>query len=739
MKALLVSLLILSLNVTLAAQTPTQNPPPTKPVEDEVVRVTTNLVQVDAVVMDKNGKPITDLRADDFEILEDNRPQQVSAFSYISSERSRAESTASEPPPMAVKNAPPLPPAPPKPGEVQRTIVFVIDDLALSLQSFNAVRAGLKKFIDEQMQPGDLAAIVRTGGGAGALQRFTTDKRQLYAAVETARWRISFGNRAGLRTFAENVISLPRAEADERGRSQIGTIMSLENIVRSLKPMPGRKSVIFFSDQFDVLPKPGDLKIGAATTPKPGDSTTPTTDERDPMTGYPAMIGDLVQAAAQSSVVIYTVDARGLVYTGPTATDNSPTGNLITGDPGAQLVTGSWLTGMLDQRSAAVLATQQSLQELAHQTGGIAIVNNNDIGKGLGRIMDELKGYYLIGYRPSETTFARNNGRIPYHRITLKLKRPGLYIRSRSGFYGVTDDGQRKIAARSKAEQLAIALESPFAAGDVRVRLTTLFGNVPQMSFVRMLFHIDARDLSFTDQADGWHEADFDVLASSYGENGLIADYLSRSEKVRARGKSYANLLRHGLNYNLLIPIKKPGPYQLRAAIRDAASDRIGSAYQFVEVPDLKQGHLAVSGIAIRSVVLDLEALSSDSAVYNAALQAGDQAQPTPAVRRFKAGTLMDYGYFIYNAAPGPKGSLPDLHAEVRLFHDGELVTSQEDSAIDSSRLQLDLKRLSARGSLRLSDQMVPGQYVLQIVITDPRAKEKFATATQWIDFDVVK
>jgi VWFA-related protein len=723
----------------LLAQTPPQSPPQPKPGEDEVVRVSTNLVQIDAVVTDKDGKQVTDLRAEDFEILEDNHPQQISAFSYVSTDSSVAGSAAKPLPAAPIKNAPPLPSTAPRPDQVRRTIVFVVDDLALSLQSFNAVRSGLKKFVDEQMRPDDLVAIIRTGGGAAALQRLTYDKRQLYAAIENARWRIGYGNRAGLRLFDENVIPLPKAEADERRISQQGSVMALENIVRSLRVLPGRKSVLFFSDRFETVLSPGDLEIGAAKTPTPGQPPgAAASAERDP-TDYPDLIGGLVRASSQASAVIYTVDARGLVYTGPTAVDSSPTGNMVKGDPAAELVSGSWLTGMLDQRSATLLATQQSLKDLAHQTGGIAIINNNDIGKGIGRIMDDLKGYYLVGYRPSDTTFARRNGRIPYHAITLRLKRPGLHIRSRTGFYGVPDEARQAVGPRSRAEQLVASLESPFAAGEVRLRLTTLFGNVPQTSFVRTLLHIDARDLTFKDQPDGWHQADFDVLASSYGENGLIADYLARSEKIRARGKTYANLLRYGLNYNLLVPIKKPGPYQLRAAVRDSATDRIGSAYQFIEVPELKKGRLALSGIALSGAVLDLASLSSDSAVYNATVQEGESAQPTPAVRRFKAGTLMDYGYVVYNALPGPKSTLPDLRAEVRLFHEGELVTSQAEPAIDTGRLQLDLKRLSSKGRLRLSDQLIHGQYVLQIVVTDPRAKEKYATASQWIDFEIVK
>jgi hypothetical protein len=85
----------------------------------------------------------------------------------------------------------------------------------------------------------------------------------------------------------------------------------------------------------------------------------------------------------------------------------------------------------------------------------------------------------------------------------------------------------------------------------------------------------------------------------------------------------------------------------------------------------------------------------------------------------------------VYNAVPGPKTSLPDLRAQVRLFHDGELVASQDEPAIDTGRMQYDLKRLSSKGRIRLSDQLVPGQYVLQIIITDQQAKSGTTTASQ--------
>lgn len=437
----------------------------------------------------------------------------------------------------------------------------------------------------------------------------------------------------------------------------------------------------------------------------------------------------LVDESNKASTVIYSVDARGVATTSPTASQSDDAGRIV-GNPATDILSGN----LLDQRRNQVWQTQTGLLYVAQETSGLSILNNNDLGKGVDRIMNDLQGYYLFGYRPSELTFPKQRMSVPYHKLTVRLLRPGLQVRSRKGFYGA-EDARAGTQPRAREQRMVAALESPFASGDMRLRLTTLFVNLSHGSFVRTLLHIDARDLSFKEMPYGWHQADIDVMASSYGENGLIADYLSRSETIRARGKTYESLLRYGL----LVPIKKSGPYQLRAAVRDTSTNRIGSAYQFIEVPDLKKGRLALSGIALSSAVLDLAALSATSGVYNAPSDDGEQAQPTPAVRRFKPGMLLDYRYVIYNAVPGPKDSLPELSAQIRLFRDGQLVTSKEESASDPSRLQFDPKRLSAKGELRLSDDLPSGNYVLQIIITNLRPKGQDAIASQWIDLEVVK
>ena len=97
--------------------------------------------------------------------------------------------------------------------------------------------------------------------------------------------------------------------------------------------------------------------------------------------------------------------------------------------------------------------------------------------------------------------------------------------------------------------------------------------------------HIDLHDLTFVSEPDGWHKTVFDVLALTFGDNGQVIDQMSRTQTIRMRGNTFERAQRNGLVYNLSVPIKKAGAYQLRAALRDTATERVGSASQFIEVP----------------------------------------------------------------------------------------------------------------------------------------------------------
>src|SRR5687767_13907346 len=182
-----VFLTVLFFAFTIPVLTQTPKPLPTPIEDDDVVKITTKLVQFDAVVTDKNGNQIKDLKADDFEILQDGKPQTITNFSYVNTESLAQSSQVT-----TVKNGKSVvsPPLPVRPGNTGRIITFIVDDgnCAASLVGMTATREALEKFIVEQMQPSDLVAIYQTRGGTSLLQQYTSDKSQLMSVARKIRW-----------------------------------------------------------------------------------------------------------------------------------------------------------------------------------------------------------------------------------------------------------------------------------------------------------------------------------------------------------------------------------------------------------------------------------------------------------------------------------------------------------------------------------------------------------------------
>ena len=687
--------------------------------EHDVVRITTNLVQVDVSVVDKDNNPVTDLKPEDFEIKEDNRLQKITNFSYTSS-----ASAASVPSTPAEKNVPPaIAPSSLRPSQVKRTMALVVDDIGLSFESTQPVRIALKKFVDTQMQPGDLVAIIRTSGGMGVLQQFTSDKGQLYAAINNIRWNPSGRTGAtSVEAMGGRYDSTPEGQELSEFRNEIlaaGSLEPLAYVIRGLKDLPGRKSIVFFSENLRVTSAIGrnDRLLNAMQS--------------------------VTDAANRASVVIYTQDASGLQPLNYSAADSpSPgTNDIDTATMGSIGVgRGAAEVGLarlraLAERRNVEFETHTVLDYLAQQTGGTFTRYTNDLGAAIRSAMDDQKGYYLIGYRPDESVFDPVLGRPRFHKWDVKVKRPGLKVHHRIGFYGVADE-DRKEAPLTPQARLTKALISPFASGDVHVRLTTLFrGDASKGSYVISLIHIDGRDLTFSEVADGWREAAIDVVAMTFGDNGSIVDKIGRTQTIRVRNDTYQRFLQNGLVYNLSVPVKKPGAYQLRVAVRDAATSRLGSAGQFTEVPDLTKDRLSLSSIVISSA--DPKANATQTTPANPDEEQFEQ-QIGSAVRRLRQGMLLDYGYIIYNAQLDRVKKQPQVQTRIRLLRDGQEIFAGKVNPFDPSG-QTDMQQLIAGGRLQIGNMMLPGQYILQVIVTDQLAKEKFRTATQWTDFEVVK
>ena len=698
-----------------------------------VVRVSLSLVQVDAVVTDKAGQHVTDLTAGDFEIYEDGRLQEITHCSYVA--LPRLATTLEQPAVTPGAPAPPPPPSRLRRAETRRTLALVVDDLGLSFRSTVEVREALRKFVDRQMEPGDLVAIVRAGGGMGALQQFTADKRLLHAAIDRVRFNSAM-SRVGVDPFApigegKNLVDTstgPRgarakagAEVDALRESMLAdaTLAAVGFVINGLRELPGRKGVVLFSDGLSLYETETDRQMiqpaSGGGRGRPAQAAEPGRSSQRSNTRVDDALRRLIDVANRASVVLYSVDTRGLSTLGLGAQDDVNTA-LGTAD-----VSISELQGHLTQRATLNRDTGWGLQTIAQETGGFLLRNQNDLSKGIERVLEDQRGYYLIGYAPDAATFKAERNRPAFHKVKLAVKRPGLQVRSRTGFYGVVD-GDAPAPAKGPVP-LLVALASPFASGDVRLSLTSFFVHEPERGPVlRSVLHLDARDLSLS-AADGALGTTLELLAVTFGDNGMVVDELARVQELRVPPGQLDETLREGIIYRLDVPVKHPGAYQLRVAIRDRATARFGTANQLVEVPDLGKERLALSGIVVGGL--------SGEAGPKATLERDAAA----ALRRFRPGQALAYSFAVYNARRERATGRLQLDAQMRLYRDGEPLTVGERRPIEAAAGET--SAITGGGAFMLGPEMPPGDYVLQVVVTDALAGKKRATATQAIDFQV--
>jgi VWFA-related protein len=657
-----------------------------KPADDDIVRFTTNLVQIDAVVT-KDGKLVTDLKAEDFEIFEDGKKQTITNFSYISNVP--AKSTT----PDAAERDQNLPAAPLKRDDPRRTLAIVVDDLGLSAQSMSDVRRQLRKFVDEQVQPHDLVAIIRTGTQIGALQQFTNDKRLLSRAVDQLRWNAC--SRAGVAVLppTQRILELGTTEQVCGGFSFFSTMKALGAIIDGMAEVPGRKSLMLLSDS-----------LPTETQDSPFFNIDPNSPLND-ATNRVIALNRIAERAIRASVVIYSIDTQGLKTTGVTAADRFS---------GSVRQMTQQMNALIAARSRVMFDRSAGGEMMARQTGGYQVKNSNDFR--FERILEEQSGYYLIGYRPNEETFNRK-----FHRITAKVKRSGTTLRTRYGFHGYSEDD----VVRKPQSRTNLALTSPFGSQDINLEFTAFFANDKAAGpVIRSFLYLNANDLTFVKTNDK-HEANIELHTVIFGDNGIVADQLKYTAAVRLPANDYERSLREGIRLRFDMPAKRPGAYQMRVAARDLASSRIGSAGQFVGVPNLKNKQLAVSGIVLRGVAEFAEG------------EATEVVAASPAVRRFLPGSDLYFAIVVYNAALD-RGR-PNLVVESKLFREDKRVQSFPAAPVDVVN-QPDLERIFVTQMLRLGANLEPGHYYLLLEITDKASKDKEQLPVpQWVDFEIVK
>jgi VWFA-related protein len=285
--------------------------------------------------------------------------------------------------------------ASPEHRRAPRITVIIFDDLGISLFSAAEAKSALQQFAREPFEPGDQVGLVRTSQDEPDYKFFESSE-ELLAASSKLRGNLS--SMSGQDEASSDIPAMVRAAFDRRVHAIVGTI-------DGLRGLPGRKAVVLVSEGFPVS-RGGFYRTGLRTI---YDSLF--YDESLYAEAYLQTLSLITEVANRSSVVVYGIDPRGVV------------GGLPPG--------------------------QDSLQDLADRTGGLTVMNRNNLLGGLRRIVADQAGYYLLGFEPPPSTFERRSGRPPFHSVKVKVNRPGLKVRSRSGFYGITDEDVTRLAPKA--------------------------------------------------------------------------------------------------------------------------------------------------------------------------------------------------------------------------------------------------------------------------------------------------
>jgi VWFA-related protein len=474
------------------AQTPPQAPAQAQP--PITFKVEVNYVEIDANVTDAQGNFARNLTRDDFQVVEDGTPQALTAFSMVDIPIERTDpplfSNVAIPPDVATNGNP----------FEGRIFVLVMDDLNTKFDRTPRTRAAARLFVERYVGANDLIAVVNTSGFSKSMQDFTSNRQLALKAIDGAMGnKADSSTSAAIQDYNANRIGGGQSNSNasfnelHRYTNARNSVRSLKNVSDYLAGIRGRrKAVVFFSEgvNYNVT--------DAINNPH--------------ATDVQHEVRDLVAAATRANVNVYTVDPRGLATGMEDAIEISsfPSDNSIK------------TTDLMDE----MRLEQDSLRVIADETGGFAVLNQNDFRTGFRRILDDNSSYYVLGYYP---TNEKRDGR--FRNIQVKVLKPGLTVRTRRGYVSPLPDKKEDASKAAKAggssPQLHDALDSPVAVSGLTISAFAApfrgpSGKAGTFDAIAMAIEVDGGGLKFTNSPQGLFVDDIEVTTFAADANGKI-------------------------------------------------------------------------------------------------------------------------------------------------------------------------------------------------------------------------
>jgi VWFA-related protein len=711
MKKVFAACLLVALLLPMApAQTPqqTRKPQDEKQAED-VVRVSTSLVQTDVVVTDKNDKVVPDLKLEDFELYDNGKQQELKFMEFVGIntdrrvEGSRPQVTTDSGRSVVLE---PTGNTGVAARDLRRVVAFVIDDLNMEIQDLPAVRELLMNFVNNKMGDGDLVAIVRVIGGKGLLQQFTSDRALLRRAIGLIRPVVhpfassSLPDAIKLADQASPVagsgdsplgsefpeapdISSANDETIRYFRS-LSVVTSASLVIESLKQLPGRKDIVLISDGIPLFQSGG---TGTSAN-----------------TSY--VLALLTDRAFRAGVAINSLDPRGLRATpGVVGFQATPAKSALGGNDPNDMTFGHG--GALDQAAfGSLLAGGEDhlgLSTVAAYTGGVSVINTNNFDAGLDKILARSTGYYTLAYRPTEKLDNK------FHKLEIKVKRGGTKVYNHTR-YLAREEADRGPLTRE--DQVVAAATSPLMKNDLDVtpNIAVKLGAGKADVDVHMI--IGADKLHFTQTPAGTYRTSFDVVGFIFNQMGKRFGGLSETVNINLQPEQYRRALKDGVPYTASTTLG-PGFYQVRAVVREEGSGNVGTFSKYMEIPDITKGKLAMSSVFLLAV--DPQ---------------GKAPTALDAVRRLSPKQDLRYVAMIYN--PKLKDGKPQLRSQMIISQGNKVLFQEPEQQVETNGTSPVVKV----GQLGLG-KVAPGRYVLTLVVTDTLADKKAGTLSQSVDFRV--
>ncbi|HTH43010.1 MAG TPA: VWA domain-containing protein [Terracidiphilus sp.] len=641
------------------------------------LKVNSDLVLTNVVVRDsKTGELVSGLHASDFSVYENGKEQRIETFDYENVDMATplSEATVSG---LAVgpnlNGQKAVMVARPEDLRNHRLIVMFFDLTSMQPEDLDRAVDAAQKFLKTKMQPADLVALVSLGDTLKVDQDFTADKDALIHEVGVYNGSESQGFTPGATSSTNQTEDTTGYAADESEYNDLNTdreLFALRTVAQALAKINEKKSLLFFSGGI----------------------------QRDGIENQASMRAT-INAAVRANLAIYSVDTRGLEAVGPLG--DASTGSLR-GNAGYN---GSAVNNNMN----ANFATQEVMASLSTDTGGKAFFDSNDFAPAFAQVQRDTSAFYAIGFRSSNPL---RDGR--YRKLTVKVKRPGVKIEYRPGYYAPADF--QHSAREDREQQLNDQLSSDLPATDVAVYLDTMYFRIDDNRYyMPVSLLVPGSQIPFVKGGDK-DKATLDILGEVIDEVkrpiGHVRETvkLNLNENLNARQKN----IQYTTSFNL-----PAGKYQIKFVVRENQTGRMGSFLADVTLPDMRKAPLKMSSIV-------LAASRQPSKRNDPLVRNGEEYVPNIS-HVYRQDQHMYLLYEIYNPAREksqdlPKGAKPGIN----LLSSLELIQGStkvyETPIVQAKQINVEGRDAVAFEMDVPLDKLKPGQYLCQLNVIDDAA-----------------